>query len=1756
VKKGSLALALLCTFSLGRTARAEAPCGGPSHIAELLMGLFPPASAEVRAESARALGACKLPGTAGALASAMSHDPELPVQMEAASALGAIGNGVSLEALQKTLAPVYTLALRRHTMRLLVKMGDLRTVRAIVVWPGAEDELRADALVALMAAGDQPPEEALRIAVDSAGPALGAAIETVRRQRALAKAPAAADPAPAPAPIPPSLTPASAFEAEPTTAAPSPAIVSERVPPPPAPSGPPDGTPLAITTSIIAGSVWGGGLSLLAQQDSPGVVMLVGTAGAVIGGGTAWGLTRFGVRPSPDQALWFTNATGWGTLAGLMAWAGSGSQSLKLKYGLLVGGETVGVAAGIWGARSFHWTPQQLVLANSLVVAGGVGLIGLERWRNPTFPLTVSPAAGYGTAPLMLVSAFAARALEPTTNDVHLAVMGGLGAAWTTGLIAAGAAGEPLTDDRHGQGGLLAGLGLGYLTATAAGAFTEVPAGRTYAGMAGMLAGNVFGLGVGMLADPAHDERWKLGAGLGGAGLGAAAFAGYYHLAPGLRAPSMTTTGALYGVVPWTVALAAASTGQPADARVRGGQLALGTAGAITGYLASRQFQPDAVDQGTAMATTALGMSAGAGIAKLTTDQKGTPEFVGVMGGATVGLVGGALFTHHDRLRGPDLGAGVAGAGYGLLLGTLAPTLGDFAWEDGRRTAGGSWFGLSAGALAGATLSHTLQAEGAQVGVATTAGLFGLGTGVGVGLLWPSDGSRSARIGAVTGPVALAGAGLLAEPWLRVEDGLGPSAPWLATSGMLAGAGYGWLVSTVVAPDATEPLAARQRWGGTLAGASAGMAAGLVLSKRLQPTGMDYLTTFGTGGLGTSLGAGLARLAFPADPDDRRGPALALGGASLGLVGGALVARAAPLRGPDVGAGFVGMGYGALLGTLAPSLDERTWEGDRSAGGGAQVGLALGGLGAAAAAHLTEASGAQVAVVAGGSGIGALAGLGLGQMLPDPSSQPARIGTFAGTLSFAALAAALDRPLRLHDGFDPPAAGLAVTGAAIGVAEGLLLAGAIDASGVVGETPARQRSGGALFGAAVGVTSGLVLSKLGSPSPGDDAVAAGGAVLGGMLGRGLAVMTTERDGRPQTVATMAGSLGGLGAAAALEHSSPLTGTDALAMPVGLGYGALMGALVPSLGEPRARWGRTEDGAVMAGLGAGGLAAVALRHATDAPASTVGWATLGSADGLLTGVGVGLLLDAPDGTRARRVGAVAGATAGLGIGALLWPRVTLDADDRLALSAAIAIGGWTGVWAPALGHADVEQVRGETRVGGLLAGAGATSFLAMALVPPLHLEPDLVADAVVMDALFAGAGAGAGALASARADAPVWGLLGAGTAGLVLGGALHRRIEIDAADAPLLALASIEGAWYGGWLPHLVRPSVTSRQQAGGLAAGALGAAGLAVAVTPVLSLEDRQAGFMGVGSAIGASVAGGSALLSSWDDQARAGLVLGGTTVGLVGSAVLAPRLELREGAGWFGAGGAALGATEGLVFAWAGRGTTGDDYTGALLVGAGVGTTLGLAGAAYPSFTLQRGLASAGYAAWGAWIGSFSGALLNRDPHEVTLGGLAGANAGFLVGYGLLRAEVVEPRDFGWVSLAGALGTVAGGGVGAVLSSKSNPKPILAGLAVGPAVGMAGGALILPMLRKLTDRPSARVSRPSAVARRSERDVPAETGTSLTSAEVLADKRPSLLRRAAHRLDQLVGVASWTPMVGSLPPPPGSNEPPPFIIGATGTLR
>ena len=285
----------------------------------------------------------------------------------------------------------------------------------------APDPLRAAALEALAAADAAPAERELARATRQPGPALRAAVTALGQRRsataaadartsghagrrhrgagsATARDPAATPrpPAGAPAGTPPGAPPVIAGEApadacghrcgrcprrrhrRPRSRGPN--ATAPRWP------SPPRSPPAACGAAA---------LSLLAQQDGVGVVTLLGGAGAVIGGGTAWGLTRFGLRPSAAQALWFTNSTAWGALAGLTIWSGSGSDSPKLKYGLLVGGETLGIVAGAWSARRYHFTPAQTVFADSLVIGSGLGLAGAGLMLDPDVALAGAAGGGH-----------------------------------------------------------------------------------------------------------------------------------------------------------------------------------------------------------------------------------------------------------------------------------------------------------------------------------------------------------------------------------------------------------------------------------------------------------------------------------------------------------------------------------------------------------------------------------------------------------------------------------------------------------------------------------------------------------------------------------------------------------------------------------------------------------------------------------------------------------------------------------------------------------------------------------------------------------------------------------------------------------------------------------------------------------------------------------------------------------------------------------------------------------------------------------------------------------------------------------------------------------------------------------------------------------------------------------------------------------------------------------------------------------------
>ena len=278
--------------------------------------------------------------------------------------------------------------------------------------------------------------------------------------------------------------------------------------------------------------------------------------------------------------------------------------------------------------------------------------------------------------------------------------------------------------------------------------------------------------------------------------------------------------------------------------------------------------------------------------------------------------------------------------------------------------------------------------------------------------------------------------------------------------------------------------------------------------------------------------------------------------------------------------------------------------------------------------------------------------------------------------------------------------------------------------------------------------------------------------------------------------------------------------------------------------------------------------------------------------------------------------------------------------------------------------------------------------------------------------------------------------------------------------------------------------------------------------------------------------------------------------------ALLASRLTLDPELGAYMGGGAVLGGAEGLVFAWAARGTSRADYAGAGLIGAGLGATLGMTHAVGDSQSTSRKLAAGGFAAWGAWVGAFGGALVSRNPHEVTMGGLAGANLGAIAGYALLSQDWVEPRDFGWLSLFGAAGAVLGSGTGAIFSSKTDPRPVLAGLTVGPAVGIAVGALVLPRLRSLTQSSNGvsffNFGRRQVAGMSVTLGPSSSSSTDLTSADVLSTQsRPGFLSRTAHLLGQAFEITQWSPFVGALPPTPGDpTGSTPFIFGVSGNWK
>jgi hypothetical protein len=1729
------------TLALGVRRRAAAPVAAPpvaaapncapEAVTEALLDLFPPAPPEARARAAALLAACKIKRAEGALGAARKHDDAPAVRAQAERSL-----------------------------------AELSRVPAARPAPPAPIIAAAPATPAPLYGPPSPPADAgLGPQASGLGPESGSGPEAGGpRPEALPRAPAPRPTgrnalAEAPAPQPPE---------------------EER------PKGPVSGVPLAIGASTVAGatlmrniSMWGGLTSATPQ-------VLLGSTGAVIGFGTSWGLARFGLRPTVEQAAWYANVTAWGTLAGVGAWSVSGSDSETAKYAYPVVGQALGMGLGVWSASKWNWTLPQLALADSFVLGAGLSSMGFDLLQDEKPKLTLKDAIG---APIVMVgSAIASRYLDPTGNDAGLMTTTALAGGWTGSMLASGIAGTDWLDSRQSWGGAAAGLGLGYLGGAAAGAFVETPPWRLGVAGGGMLAGNALGLGLHLTvqgfshetgptskftSDEVHARA--LSAAVGGLVLGGAGYAYAPHLRPGPSAASMTILGATYGAGTWWLASAASYKGQDlgdaGDARFGGGLLTGATLGALTGLVTSRWFAPDAQQHLMAAGSTALGMSAGLGVAKLTTDTKGTPDAVGVLAGAAVGLSGGAVAATKLQLRAPDVGAGFVGMLEGLLVGTLAPTLSEPTWQDSRQTAGGALLGLSLGAGAGIAAAHLTDATGGQVGVVTTAGSLGLLAGLGAGWMLPcdplvfppSDGvrvaasdpctSRAARIGAVVGSLGLMGAATALEPHLHLSTTLGPDAATLGALGAAFGAADGLMLAGALDDGGTiSGTPSRQIWGGMLAGASTEFGIGIVASKYARLKRGDGWALAGGKLTGGMFGLGAAMLAR-----DKTGAAdtlATLTGSLAGEVAAGVAQAYTPLDGTDVGAAFTGAAFGGFLGSLVPKLDEPRWDGidHRKTGGGFLVGLSAGAIAGAAVSHATDAQGRDVGFTLLGGLDGMFTGLGMGLLLadesdsthPDPSTRPERMGMAIGTpLGLAVGALAFPR-LRFDEGDGP----FVAAGTGLGAWMGFWIPALGHAS--FDTITEQKRWGGILAGAGLGGTAASLLTPALQVDPDLVTNAIGLDAVWSAAGAGAGALASTRDDAPVWGMLGAGTAG-LVLGGALHRSIEIGRQETPFLTLATAEGAWLGAWIPSLTDsPTSR--QRVGSLALGGFGSLGLAAVLSPVVKPSGDMVMNAAAV---DALWTGAGAGAGLLFSGSDKAPVWSMLGAGLAGLGTGAALHDAIDIGADDAPLLALAGGEGVWLGAWLPAL----FDKPTDRQRAGALMLGGFGALGAATVLSPVLKLDGDVAENAAGVGALWTGAGAGAGLLFSESDKAPVWGHLTAGAAGLVLGGALHRSIELDHVDTPLLTLTGAEGLWLGGWFPYLLqdgqKDAVSDRERAGALMLGGFGGLGLATVASGALELSPGRAGYGGVGSVIGSALGGGIALLSpSLHGQGGVGLMLGGTATGLAAGLGVAPLMANAESARLVGgaATGAALGVSESLLFAWSGHAEGSDEYAGAALVGGGVGTALGLAISASPPDDHSSTPAAAGFAAWGAWMGAFTGSLVKSDTHDIVLGGLLGANAGFLAGYGLLKADLVEPRDFGWLSLFGALGTVTGAGVGAG-ASQGNPTAIRAGLAIGPAAGMIAGAFVLPKLRNMlgpTGAPAGKTAR----ARGTRRVAVAETEGGAVSDDVEQEvggetAEESLLGR---KLAQVGSVTDWAPMVGAMPAA-AETGPAPVLFGVTG---
>jgi HEAT repeat protein len=1302
------------------------------------------------------------------------------------------------------------------------------------------------------------------------------------------------------------------------------------------------------------GAALGLGLGFAVPREGPSALQLA----LAVDGGTALGLLGAIALPhardfAPGKRDMLLLSALYGGAAGALlplsdAEYSPGARPTRMLGGALTGG-SLGLLVGSVLAPAVDPEPRTLVAGTGLVLWGGTlglgtGLLSCDFARDRTACVTrarLATAAQLGAVSGLLGAGFLASRLPTTSTVVSNGLAGSAWGAWNGYLLARLDAQATRPVVLGGAMSLMTLAGAtGYLASDRLGLGPEA----LWLGLAGSLAGNAWGAGLGYLI-PESSTRLKLGLTVA-APIGLAAVGGVAAQAIG-REPEIHVAATALGFAlgAWHAALVPSSwrpDPTAKDQRIAGGVVVGGLTGAALAVGLSPWLDDADLVQTTLVAVAGNAIGAGLGLYR----DRQLALSMQLMG--VSGMVLGAATAPWTSYSGHDVwwitsGMLIGGWNGALLSGGIESQDGKLALTGGRRASGGLLMGGAAGGLLVGAVTQAAAPRGpldsAEILLASG---VGNATGLGLGLL---AGGRDLRPWVVAPGLSLA---VAASVWAPRTTFDASSVLWVASA---AGLG-GWHGLLIYGYPHTGAFAKHQQtaYGAGLVGAGIATLGVGSLAQWVERRPADVGEIVLAAGVGNVLGRGLGGLVASskvARERDRLESRLSLG-LGLALTAGGTVLAPGTTYDQEAwlwSAALAGVGgwHGALIGGLPGG----TWKRERGEGG-LLSGAAIGALAGASISQWYRPAVADTGEMLLYGALGNALGLGIGLMPRDES--PRATATLMQSVGLATtLGGAVFAPRWEHSRVETPA-----TVAAIGLlGVSGYFAPQLSQTDRQDEPATRQRAGATMAGAALGFLAAAPLTQQFTLTWGDSAELLVAYAGGSTFGHGLGGMIDPEGPRLQTSLQLAGAALSSGTILALHQYTHYSATDvglgALGSAIGLWHGQLGGRRASRVAGPDEPAPDTPTRTRYTSLMAGGLSALgALGLAQVIDYQPWDLAEIGAGDvvGNLIGVGIGLALPHDPHGR-RRV--VAQHVAGIGLAGaalVLSPYTTYKSADLTTLASGTLVGMSLGSWLPGAWR-DSPSTRERVGAGLTGAGVGLVTGAAMAQWQELEVGEAAGAFAGLGALLLIGDGSMQLALGNASSKSRTQGASGVAVA---LGAGLSVAapyLRFDAIQPSAMMAGALMGGLAGLGLPEIIPgPAARTHRKLSGLEMGMpLGAlaAGLA---SPHLSYEPADLAELSTAMLVGSMTGYAGGCLFDGEDclssRRRRSPAIGAELVGfgVLGLAIGTARSSTYEPADYlYISAGAAFGGLSGGLLA--------DNYGKRGRDGAFFGAGLGFLGSA-----------------------------------------------------------------------------------------------------------------------------------------------------------------------------------------------------------------